>query len=291
MTPLLLTAVITSLLANDARPNFLFMLADDWGWGDVGAYRGGTDKNAWSMSMTQSKTYALDALAANDFHTAQSFCAPSRTSFFTGRFPGDLKVNTNWNVGPNGAEPNHKAGIPYNVPLPNGTGMSPYPGGLPNIAHVMKEAGYATGHFGKWHLGGLNPEWQTTPKPSDYGFDISGTYGSPIQAQPLLIDELNLPAGNFSDPFWSADVGDFIRDSGIQFMTENVKAGKPFYLQLWWHMSHDTIDPRPEQLVDFPFKDTCTFPSRALGETTCPSQIFWGAQTYSDRERFGPTIA
>lgn len=56
-------------------------------------------------------------------------------------------------------------------------------------------------------------------------------------------------------------------------------------------MSHDTIDPRPEQLIDFPFEETCTFPSKMLGEVTCPSQIFWGAQTYSDRERFGPTIA
>ena len=58
-----------------------------------------------------------------------------------------------------GAIPNFEAGIPYNLPLPNGTGASPYPGGLPNIAHVMQSSGYATAHFGKWHLGGLNPEW------------------------------------------------------------------------------------------------------------------------------------
>ena len=41
------------------------------------------------------------------------------------------------------------------------------------------------------------------------------------------------PAGNFSDKWWSADVGDYIRDSGIQFMKTNAAAGKPFYLHLW----------------------------------------------------------
>jgi hypothetical protein len=46
---------------------------------------------------------------------------------------------------------------------------------------------------------------------------------------------------------WSSDVGDYIRDRGISHMTAATKAHKPFYLHLWWHMSHDTIDPRPEQ--------------------------------------------
>jgi arylsulfatase A-like enzyme len=101
----------------------------------------------------------------------------------TGRWPADLHVNTNWNVGPDGAEPNHDVGLPYNLPLPNGTGASPHVGGLPNIAHIMQQSGYATAHFGKWHLGGLNPDWKTTPKPSEYGFDLTATYGSPIEVR------------------------------------------------------------------------------------------------------------
>ena len=47
-----------------------------------------------------------------------------------------------------------------------------------------------------------------------------------------------MPAGNFTDQWWSADVGDFIRDEGIAFMKARVKEGKPFYLHLWWHMAH-----------------------------------------------------
>lgn len=66
----------------------------------------------------------------------------------TGKFPADVKVNSNWNTGPNGAAPNHAAGLPYQLPLPSGSGASPYPGGLPNVAHILQQAGYATAHFG-----------------------------------------------------------------------------------------------------------------------------------------------
>jgi hypothetical protein len=95
---------------------------------------------------------------------------------------------------------------------------------------------------------------------------------------------------NFTDKWWSADVDDFTRDHGIAFMKQCVDAGKPFYLHLWWHMSHDTIDPRPEQLLDFPFKETCLFSAKAAGQTICPSQIFWGSQTYSDKSRYAQVV-
>ena len=64
----------------------------------------------------------------------------------------------------------------------------------------------------QWHLGGVSPEPADTPKPSEYGFDLTGTYGSPIQAIPSLADERNGQIGNHSDQWWSADVGDDIRD-------------------------------------------------------------------------------
>eukprot|EP00041_Stephanoeca_diplocostata_P017361 m.348570 g.348570 ORF g.348570 m.348570 type:complete len:153 (-) comp20676_c0_seq2:1699-2157(-) len=91
-------------------PNFLFMLADDWGWGDVGAYGANTN---FALSGSRTQTPTLDALVRNgtlftDFHVAQSFCAPSRTAFMTGRFPADLHVNTNWETGAGGADWNHR---------------------------------------------------------------------------------------------------------------------------------------------------------------------------------------
>lgn len=85
-------------------------------------------------------------------------------------------------------------------------------------------------------------------------------------------------------------------------MTKNVDLEKPFYLDLWWHMSHDTIDPRPEQYTEtFPFNTTCLFPAKAScsaagggdSKTSCEPcnwQVFWGAQTWSDMHRIGPVI-
>ena len=290
---LLVTGTPLQSAAADERPNFVFLFMDDWGWGDVGAYQG---SSPFHLTGTRSQTPTIDKLAQNgtlytDYHTAQSFCAPSRTSYMTSRWPADLHVNSNWNTGANGAEANHKVGLPYQLPLPSGKGPSPYPGGLPNVASVMQAAGYATAHYGKWHLGGLSPRGDLTPKPSDYGFDHTGTYGSPIQADPSLIDEQNQPAGNFSDPWWSADVGDYIANAGIAFMRNATAQKNPFYLHLWFHYSHDTLDPRAEQMSDFPFKETCLFPSKMAGQTICPSRIFWGAQTYADKFRLAPVIA
>lgn len=160
---LLSLLVITALTRSQAegakapspRPNFLFCLMDDWGFGDLSAYGSGVSHFVESGSYT--KTPTLDALAANgtlftDFHTGQSFCAPSRTSFMTGRWPADLGVNSNWDTGVGGWTKNKAAGLPYQVPLPSGKGASPYPGGLPNIADIMQKAGYATGHFGTLHI-------------------------------------------------------------------------------------------------------------------------------------------
>ncbi len=124
-----------------------------------------------------------------------------------------------------------------------------------------------------------------------YGFDLTATYGSPIEANSSLANAQNLPLGNFSDPWWSAKAGDAIKNHGINWMNASVAAGQPFYLNLWWHMSHDTIDPLPAQMADFPFKSTCLFPATMAGQTVCPSQIYWGAQTNADKTTFAPVIA
>ena len=118
-------------------------------------------------------------------------------------------------------------------------------------------------------LGGCSPNGTHTPYPSEYGFDHTGTYGSPVYGHcsgtaPTAKDEVAskaVAAGQTGkDPWWSSDVGDYIRDRGIAHMSAATKAHKPFYLHLWWHMSHDRIDPRPEQYnVTYPFKETYVF--------------------------------
>jgi len=223
-------ALASMVKAADARPNFLFLLADDWGWGDVGAYGANGD---WHHTGTNTRTPTLDALAANgtlftDFHTGQSFCAPSRTAFMTGKFPADLSVNTNWCTG--GAEEcapqNHRRGLPYQLPTPAGDGPSPFKGGLVNTPSLLQKAGYATAHYGKWHLGGCSPPGEHTPSPSEYGFDHTGTYGSPVFAHCVNETAKDEIAGhgmtNQSDKWFSSDVGDYIKEKGIAHMKKAV---------------------------------------------------------------------
>jgi hypothetical protein len=163
------------------------------------------------------------------------------------RYPADVSVNTNWATNAESAAVNLAAGLPYNLPTPRGDGASPWKGGLVNVPYLLQQASYMTAHFGKWHLGGCNPNETSTPYPSEYGFNRTGTYGSPVEAGCLPRTDKDQfaslsqvwPPGH--DQWWSADVDDYTKDEGIKFMKEAVSAHTPFYLNLWWHMSHGAI--------------------------------------------------
>jgi arylsulfatase A-like enzyme len=132
------------MTANDRtpkqRPNILFILADDLGWGDVGFHD------------SPIKTPHLDALARTgvvlDQHYACPVCTPTRVSLMTGRHPGRFGTH---------------ATVPSNAPV--------LPDGYQTLATVLKSCGYRTGLFGKWHLGS-DPAFG----PHEYGFDYA--YGS-----------------------------------------------------------------------------------------------------------------
>ncbi|MFI7430822.1 arylsulfatase [Micromonospora sp. NPDC049836] len=107
------------------RPNIVVVLADDLGWGDLGCYGSAIP------------TPHIDALAARgvratDAHSASAVCTPSRYALMTGRYAwrGPLKNFVLMGHGPALIEP-----------------------GRPTLASVLRDAGYATGAFGKWHLG------------------------------------------------------------------------------------------------------------------------------------------
>jgi arylsulfatase A-like enzyme len=106
-------------------PNVVLVLADDMGWGDLGCYG------------SKIPTPNLDRLAAEgtrftDCHSASAVCTPSRYAVMTGRYAwrGPLKSFVLMGHGPALIEPDR-----------------------PTLASVLKQAGYATGYFGKWHLG------------------------------------------------------------------------------------------------------------------------------------------
>lgn len=134
------------------RPNIIFILADDLGWGELGCY--GSDKI---------KTPSIDRLAAEGMrftaaYCGTSVCAPSRAALMTGLHMGHNPIRANREVKPEGQ-----------MPLPPGT---------ITVAQLLKDAGYKTGTVGKWGLGfpGSGSE------PTDRGFDFNFGYNCQREA-------------------------------------------------------------------------------------------------------------
>ena len=127
------------------KPNFIFILADDLGYGDIGPY-----------GQKIIRTPTLDQLAREGMKFTQHYagspvCAPSRCVLMTGKHPGHAFIRDNHEIGPW-----------YSF-----QGQLPIPAAEPCIATALKSAGYATSAFGKWGLGGVG----SSGDPLQHGFD------------------------------------------------------------------------------------------------------------------------
>src|SRR5215216_7941300 len=123
----------TSSGAKDFRPNIIFILADDLGWGDLSCY-GRPDYRTPNLDLLASQ-----GLRFTDAYSASAVCTPTRCAFITGRYPARSKI-----------------GLIEPLPATNhNVGLDPQ---LPTIASLLKKSGYETALIGKWHLG-FRPEW------------------------------------------------------------------------------------------------------------------------------------
>jgi arylsulfatase A-like enzyme len=196
------------------RPNILIFLIDDMGWRDLSCY-----------GSTFYDTPRIDALARDgvrftDGYAACPVCSPARACLLTGRYPARIGV-TDW-IGSNtsGAliEP------PYVRQLP----LEEY-----NLARALKDAGYATWHIGKWHLGGeaFYPERQ--------GFDVNiGGSGAGAPHRDGYFSPWNLPnLGNGPDGEYLTDR---LTDEALSLIGAHDGA-KPFFLNLWHYAVHTPI--------------------------------------------------
>ena len=198
-----LVPVGSSLAADAARPNIVFIFADDWGWGDLSCHG-----HPWI------KTPHLDRLAREgtdfqQFNVLNPVCSPSRVAAITGMYPARFCVHQHF-----APMKNVERGMPDWLD-PN----------APNIARFLKEAGYRTGHFGKWHL--TNTGAPGAPWPEAYGFDESAVFNGPGDARSQA--KVHATAENAAR---------FIRES----------KGRPFFVNVWIHESHTPHVPRPESM-------------------------------------------
>ncbi|MEQ1862459.1 MAG: arylsulfatase [Chthoniobacteraceae bacterium] len=143
LRPFLLALVLACTAVAADKPNIIFILADDLGIGDVGAYGG-----------TKIKTPNIDRIAAEGmkftgFYSGHSVCAPSRCTLMTGQHTGHSAIRNNAQR------------------TTGGEGQAPMPPGTVTVAQLLKKAGYATAIVGKWGLG--MPEDKSSPL--SFGFD------------------------------------------------------------------------------------------------------------------------
>jgi N-acetylgalactosamine-6-sulfatase len=204
--------LLSALAAENQRPNVIFVLADDLGWGDLGCY-----------GHPHIKTPNLDRLASQgtlftQFYVNASVCSPSRCAFFTGQYPARHKIHGHYAT----PEQNTRRGMSQ--------WLDP---SVPNVAKLLKSAGYATAHIGKWHLGNNSGG----PATETYGFDFVGS------------TESGGANGPSTDPYYRAKSSELFVDEAITFI--NAHRDGPFYLQLWTLVPHATLNPTDEQVKPY----------------------------------------
>ncbi len=215
-----LVAVLPAAIHAAAPPNFVFILGEGHGWSSTSVQM--DDKVPESKSRFI-RTPNFEKLAAGgmrfaDFYAPSPRCTPSRASILTGKSPAQLQMTF---VG-EGKTDEHA-----NQRMISPQALMELPDGETTIEELLKGAGYATAHFGKWHVGRVSP--------GRHGFDESD--GATNNGGP---DEVE-------NPHPKQLYG--MTERGMDFMARQVKAGKPFYLQMSHYASRQGGDASPEALA------------------------------------------
>ncbi|MBI1249303.1 sulfatase-like hydrolase/transferase [bacterium] len=217
-------AMVTCLTAAE-RPNFVLIYADDMGWKDVG-YQG-TDFYETPVI----DAFAKQGMVFSSGYACAGNCAPSRACMLSGQYTPRHHL---YAVGSTKRGPVNEMRL---VPVPNSDGLSSK---NLTLAEALKEAGYVTGHFGKWHLDGRDGA-----KPSEQGFDE--TYDSFGNGELKEGTETN-KTGPPSDP-----KGVFtLTDKAISFIERN--RDKPFFCYLPHHAIHGPLQGQPKTVAHFKAK-------------------------------------
>jgi len=221
-----LAPVASAASPTETRPNIVLILTDDMGFGDIGCYGG---RFAPTPNLDR---MAREGIRFTQYYAASPICSPSRTGILTGMYPARWRITSYLQT----RRGNRACG--------QADFLDP---AAPSLARTLKAAGYATGHFGKWHMGG-GRDVTNAPPFREYGFDEhASTYESP-EPHP------DVTATNW---IWSPqdkvkrwDRTAFFADKTLDFLKRH--KGQPCYVNLWPDDVHTPWVPSGERLSEYP---------------------------------------
>ena len=216
-----------------ARPNLVVVFIDDMGYADLSCF-----------GNEESETPEIDRLAAEgivfeQFYVNSPICSPSRVALTTGQYPTRHRITSYLAH----RQENERRGLAQWLDPES-----------PTLARTLQAAGYRTGHFGKWHMGGQR-DVDDAPPITAYGFDASltnfegmGPKLLPLTVKPGGAEPKRIWAGaeRLGGPARWVDrasiTGGFV-DAAIAFMGEAQREGRPFYVNVWPDDVHTPLWP------------------------------------------------
>ena len=222
----LYAALLFTTAMSAKNPNIIFLLADDLGLRDVGCYGGPIH------------TPAIDTLAEKGtrfttFYSGSAVCSPSRATMLTGRQHIRTGIYS-WVHDP--SQKSHLLEREITIP------------------EVLKEQGYSTAHFGKWHLGLPYGKHKNKPTPDKHGFDywfLTENNASPNHKNPRNFIRNGTPIGKtegYSSHIVINDALDWLQKKQMH------KQESPFFLNIWFHEPHRKM-AAPDECISPYLKD------------------------------------
>lgn len=222
------------------RPNFVLVFIDDMGWGDFSCF-GNDDAETPNVDRL-----AREGIRFEQFYVNSPICSPSRTAISTGQYPQRWKITSYLNNRKNNIERGMAQWLDPEAPM---------------LARFLNDAGYATGHFGKWHMGGQR-DVDDAPAITEYGFEESLTNFEGMG--PKLLPLTLRPGDEVPGRIWQGAeiLGEGFRwmqrsritegfvDATIPFIDRAAEEDRPFYINLWPDDVHGPFWPPVETWGD-----------------------------------------
>ena len=230
----LIYCLLLPLLAS-AQPHIVFMLIDDLGWSDLRIQ--GNEK----LHTPHIDQLAAEGMRFTDAYAAAPVCSPTRAAILTGLSPAKLGLTNHL--------PDAKRHTPKGAKLLPATCIDHLPPSYITIAERLKDSGYATGFFGKWHLSGPGKGLPEN-EPTAQGFDVNiggCSYGGP----PTFFDPYRIH--NLDDRKEGEYLPDRLADEAVTFLQDNRET--PTLVFLWYYTVHWPMEAPEADLAKYRGKE------------------------------------